>query len=227
MVNMVDELGNGKAKTESYNIRMQLCKKQVVNTGNSVRIRLGFPEGTTYEDYLAGRREFKVYHYSYDELGNITGYEPIEVEVVPQGLILYVDSFSPFTIAGIEVPEEQQAAKAEEAKQKILMLSSTEGGTITCQNSETEKIDMTNNEEVTITIHPEAGKTVESVAVGTSVVPLANIVEGEDGTFTFKVKSSDLSDGTTIVYVKFMSALIVLIQQMKMEMDFAIFIQHH
>ncbi len=209
MVNMVDELKNGKSKTESYNIRMQLCKKQVVKTGNSVRIRLGFPKGTNYEDYLSGRREFKVYHYSYDELGNITGYEPIEVEVVPQGLILYVDSFSPFTIAGIEVPEEEQSAKAGVAKQKVLMLSSTEGGKITCGSLETEKIDMENKNEVTITIHPEQGKTVESIAIGNKVVPLADIIEEDDGTFTFKVNATDLSEGTTIVYVKFMSALIV------------------
>ncbi len=209
MVNMVDDIKNGKAKTESYNIRMQLCKKQVVNTGNSVRIRLGFPEGTTYEDYLSGRREFKVYHYSYDKLGNITGYNPIDVEVVPQGLILYVDSFSPFTIAGIEVPEGEQSAKAEAAKQKVLMLSSTEGGYVTCEDIETEKINMEDKTEVTITIHPDEGKTVESVAIGNSVVPLADITAEEDGTFTFKVKAEDLSEGTTVVYVKLMSALIV------------------
>ncbi len=209
MVNSINELKNKNATTESYNIRMQLCKKQVVNTGNSVRIRLGFPEGTTYEDYIEGRREFKVYHYSYDELGNITGYNAIPVEVVPQGLILYVNSFSPFTIAGVEVPAEEQAAKAEAAKTKVLMLASTEGGYVTYNDTETDKIDMTDKDEIELKIHPNAGRTVESVAVGSSIVPLLSIVQNDDGTLTFKVKKEDLSDGTTMVYVKLMSSLIV------------------
>ncbi len=209
MVNMVDGLKNSSAKTESYNIRMQLCKKQVVNTGDSVRIRLGFPEGTTYEDYISGRREFKVYHYSYDSLGNITGYKEIEVEVVPQGLILYVDSFSPFTIAGIEVPENERAAKAEAAKAKVLMLSSTEGGYVTYNNSETEKIEMDDKDEVELVIHPNTGKTVESISVGSKIVPLADIEQKDDGTYTFKVQKADLAEGTTMVYVKLMSSLIV------------------
>ena len=210
MVDMVEGLDRQTSKTESYNIRMQLCKKQVVNTGNSVRIRLGFPEGTTYDDYLSGRREFKVYHYKYDTLGNITGYEEIPVEVVPQGLILYVDSFSPFTVAGIEVPEEEQQAKANEAKAKVLMLASTEGGYLTCNKEDDNgKIDMERNEEVTIVVHPEEGKTIESATVGTKIVPLADITENGDGTYSFTVMSSDLQDGTTIVYVKLMSSLIV------------------
>ncbi len=211
MVNGLTELNNKNATTESYNIRMQLCKKQVVNTGNSVRIRLGFPEGTTYEDYISGRREFKVYHYFYDELGTITGHEEIPVEVVPQGLILYVKSFSPFTIAGIEVPQEEQEAKAEKAKEKVLMLASTEGGYITYEGSETEKIDMKDKEEVTIIIHPDENRTIESIAVGSTVIPLIseNIKRNDDGTFSFKVKRDELSDGATMVYVKLMSSLIV------------------
>ena len=214
MVNGLDELKNKSAKTESYNIRMQLCKKQVVNTGNSVRIRLGFPEGTTYEDYISGRREFKVYHYFYDELGTITGHEEIPVEVVPQGLILYVDSFSPFTIAGIEVPQEEQEAKAAAAKAKILMLASTEGGYLSCDAAEKDKQDMIkmdNKEEVTIKIHPNENRTIESIAVGTKVIPLIseNIKRNDDGTFSFNVKREELSDGTTMVYAKLMSTLIV------------------
>ena len=210
MVDMVDDLDRQTAKTESYNIRMQLCKKQVVKTGNSVRIRLGFPEGTTYDDYLSGRREFKVYHYKYDELGNITGYNEIPVEVVPQGLILYVDSFSPFTVAGIDVPVELQEAKASVAKAKALMLASTEGGYLTCDKTdENGKIDMDSNEEVTIVVHPEEGKTIESATVGTKIVPLDEITENEDGTYSFTVNSSELQEGHTIVYVKLMSSLIV------------------
>ncbi len=209
MVNRVNELKNTNAKTESYNIRMQLCKKQIVETGNSVRIRLGFPEGTTYDDYLAGRREFKVYHYKYDILGNITGYEEIPVEVVPQGLILYVDSFSPFTIAGLEVPADKQEEKAAAAKTKVVMLSSTEGGYVTYNNSETAKIDMADKDEIEIVVHPNEGKTIESISVGSKVIPLADITSNKDGTFSFKIKKEDLSEGTTMVYVKLMSSLIV------------------
>ena len=204
---MLDKV-SGKAgdieSSQTYNIRMQLCKMQVVNTGDSVRIRLGFPEGTTYEDYISGAKEFKVYHYHYDEYGKLTDeVDEIPVTVTRQGLILYVDSFSPFTIAAVK-------GSGEAVTDKELVISSTSGGTVTCDvaKNDDEKIDVTNKEEVTITVSPNENKVIESATVGTNVIPVEDMTKLENGAYSFKVKVSELAIGTTNVKVSFMSKIV-------------------
>ncbi len=192
-----DETKNDKIlNSETYNIRLQLCKMQVVETGQSVRIRLGFPEGTTYEDYLTGAKEFKVYHYNYDEYGNITGVETIPVEVTRQGLILIVDSFSPFTIAAVE-------GDGIAPTEKKLVLSSTDGGTITYEGVETDTIDMNEHSEINVELKANEGMVIESIAVGSSTIPVTNNEE-----MTFTIKADELEVGTTRVCAKFMSKIV-------------------
>ena len=182
--------------SETYNIRLQLCKMQVVSTGQSVRVRVGFPEGTTYEDYLTGAKEFKVYHYNYDAYGAITGVETIPVEVTRQGLILIVKSFSPFTIAAVQ-------GDGTTPTEKKVVLSSSEGGTITYEGSETDTIDMNQNSEITVKVKANEGMVIESIAVGSSTVPVSNKDE-----MTFTIKAEDLDVGTTRVCAKFMSKIV-------------------
>ncbi len=185
--------------SQTYNIRLQLCKMQVVKPGQSVRVRLGFPEGTTYEEYLSGEKEFKVYHYKYDAFGNITGVETIPVEVTRQGLILIVDSFSPFTIATVEGPGEDKAPI-----KKDLVLSSSDGGTVTCNMSDQEKqtqtINMTEKDTVEIVITADSDKSIESISIGTKVIPVTNKDQ-----MTVTVNAEELEVGTTRMYVQFMS----------------------
>ncbi len=214
---MLDEVGiNPEDKniiTETYNIKLQVCCKTVVKTGTKLRLCVGFPEGTTYEDYLSGNKEFKVYHYKYNDFGEITGYEPIDVIVTRQGLILLVDSFSPFTIAAMPgtgtAPQEKQ-----------VVLASSEGGTIKYQGSETNTINMNEVEEIELQIEPEKDeegnntKVIKSITVGNLAIP----VENKDG-MTIKVKASDLGIGTTTVHVAFMSKAVEQIDEAKGESE--------
>ena len=214
---MLDEVGidpeDENIITETYNIKLQVCCKTVVKTGTKLRLCVGFPEGTTYEDYLSGNKEFKVYHYKYNDFGEITGSEPIDVIVTRQGLILYVDSFSPFTIAAVPgtgaVPQEKQ-----------VVLASSEGGTIKYQGSETSTINMNEVEEIELQIEPEKDeegnntKVIKSVTVGDLAIP----VENRDG-MTIKVKASDLGIGTTTVHAAFMSKAVEQIDETKGETE--------
>lgn len=112
---------NGKTRVETYNIELSLCLKQLENLkdGVKIRIKLGFPEGYGPKD--AGVT-FKAYHYK--NLGN-GQYEVEEINciVTELGLILEVDSFSPFAIA---------ALKKDDAKdiEKSIVLQTTKGGVI-------------------------------------------------------------------------------------------------
>lgn len=207
--------------SQTYNIRLQLCKMQVVNPGQSVRVRVGFPEGTTYEEYLSGEKEFKVYHYNYDSFGNITGVETIPVEVTRQGLILIVSSFSPFTVATVEGTHEAPTKKE-------IVLSSSEGGKVTYDGSLTDAgaIDMSGDKTIEIKIKADDDKVIEDVTVGSSIVEIPSENKGE---MTITVKSSDLEAGTTRVYAQFMSKQVedqdatkgeAEVEQQKLEFNF-------
>ena len=86
--------------TETYNIKLTLCKKQIIRTGQGVRVSVGFPDGYGPDDEGV---TFKAYHYIVDPKTNlITGVEEIDCVVTRLGLILTIDSFSPFTIAAVK-----------------------------------------------------------------------------------------------------------------------------
>ncbi len=98
--NLVDSEDLLSSKT--YNIQLTLCKKQIVKTGQGVRVCVGFPKGYDYSSLGEGVT-FKAYHYKADPLtGKLTGeVEEINCVVTELGLIITCDSFSPYTIAAI------------------------------------------------------------------------------------------------------------------------------
>ncbi len=106
-------------KTETYNIKLTLCKKQIIKTGQSVYISLGFPEGYGPED--AGVT-FKAYHFIKDDAGNTVGVEEIPCYITEYGLIIEVKSFSPFAIAAVK-----DDGTAKETGKNVIITSS-EGG---------------------------------------------------------------------------------------------------
>ena len=114
------DVGGDVVKTETYNIRLTLCKMQKIKDGQAVRVMLGFPEGYGPED--AGVT-FKAYHYIKDEHGNITGVEEIPCMVTELGLIIECRSFSPFTIAAVE-------GDVEENKTRTVLFQTSEGGDV-------------------------------------------------------------------------------------------------
>lgn len=137
MIDKLNESGDIKGKlykTNTYNIKLTVCKMQVVKTGQGVRVSLGFPKGTNYEDFAKdGNLKFVVYHYIVDpKTGKLTDeVEEIPVEVTPYGLILTIDSFSPFTVAAVETTQSEKAEiQREYANKQIIAVGTGDHGSI-------------------------------------------------------------------------------------------------
>ncbi len=180
---LMDEIGGAdnivRELTHTYNIKLSLCKKMVVKTGQGVRISMGFPEGTSYEDFASsGTFEFKVYHYLVDPATDeLTGeVEEVPVTVVPQGLILLVKSFSPFTIATVRV---DPATKEERLSQLPVsaIVTSTEGGVLTGPNGQTMTgenavLQMRTGEQKAVHIQAKEGYQIEAIHVADKIYPV-------------------------------------------------------
>ena len=146
--------------SNTYNIKLTLCKKQIVRTGQGVRVSVGFPKGFNYDSSLNGVT-FKAYHYITDDnTGQITGVEEIPITVTPYGLIITVQSFSPFTIAAVdshgEIPQNAE---------KTVILSHDEGGTITADDSSIGLLTLHEGESKTVTVKASEGYVIDSVNV--------------------------------------------------------------
>ena len=190
-------------RVNTYNIKFTVCKKYIVQTGEGVRISVGFPKGTSYEDYAKdGKLSFKAYHYIVDpETDVLTGeVEEIPVTVTRQGLILLVKSFSPFTIAAIENPEPIVPV------QKQLVVTSTEGGSIKNGATVLEggKGDITLNKDgkATLTITPDAGYEIDYIMIDNVRKNITN-KSGE----TIEISYDEVETGS-VIEVGFVSAKI-------------------
>ena len=110
MTDMLEgEFSDEKFLTEkTYNIQLTLCKCMIIQTGQSVRVCVGFPAGYDYSSLDKGVT-YKAYHYKVDPKTNqLTGeIEEIRCFVTEYGLIIECDSFSPFTIAAVKADEKE------------------------------------------------------------------------------------------------------------------------
>ena len=191
---------------KTYNVSLFACGSAIkAIDGVKLKVCIGFPDGTTYEDFITGGLKYKAYHYDHDEYGNLTGtYQEIEVEVVRQGLILYMDAFSPFAIATLK-------GDGKPVTEKKLVLSTTEGGAATVvseivkdENDKTGIIDMTRNSSIKVKVTADDGKVIDNIAVGGKTIKVTNNKE-----MTFDVKASDLDVGTSRIVVSFASKKVV------------------
>ncbi len=126
-----DEMGvqsDDVVASSTYEIDLQLCGVvRKVPNGSYMQVSFGFPEG--YDASDAGTT-FKIYHYTHDDGGKITGVEEIPVIVTEYGLIAQVKSFSPFTIVQIK---NSSAAVGSSAKSIYANVNGGIGGTVTSE----------------------------------------------------------------------------------------------
>lgn len=165
---------------EYYNINLTLCKSQIVSTGQAVRVTLGFPAGYGPDD--AGKT-FKVYHFSKDEKGNITGVDEIPCEITEYGLVVWCDSFSPFAIVPVDIDEIPDAELREEIEaeneKRTIILPSVTNGTISAEKEESEisadneesktmsgTVTLSKDEKAKINIEPKKGFVIDTVTIG-------------------------------------------------------------
>ena len=181
-----------KGTVNTYNISITTCQMQVVKTGQGVRIALGFPKGTTYEDFAkGGKLSFKAYHYLVDpETDKLNGkVEPIDVTVTRQGLVLLVKSFSPFTVAAVENDNVDTT--------KTLVTTAGNGGKITLDGKKLEganaNVTFEENQEKEFEIVADEGYEIDSIEVNG-----INQKITENNKSSVKIKYSTLETGAIL-----------------------------
>lgn len=178
--------------TETYNITLTLCKSQIIETGQSVHISVGFPAGYGPDDEGV---TFKAYHFKKNDAGEVIDIEEIDCVVTRLGLILTCKSFSPFAIAVLEGDDADQASR------RNAVLTASYGGKIT--SKEGSIVALQENDTVNVTVTPDAGYLIESVYVGEN--KLEDIGENTSKSASFELSYDDLASSSTIVSAQFIA----------------------
>jgi LPXTG-motif cell wall-anchored protein len=195
MLEMIDQnFEENVLSSETYNINLTLCKSQVIKAGQGVRVSLGFPEGYSAADTDV---TFKAYHFTKNEQGEITGVEEIDCVVTEYGLILTCDAFSPFAIVAVEANNAEETATS-----KTVVLSHTEGGSIS--GADADIFSLEEDQTQTLTIQADAGYEIDSIRIGTT---LQTVSDPEQATVTLRY--GDIPDATQVVDVQFVAKSVV------------------
>ena len=165
----------------TYNISLTICKAVVLQTGQGVRVCVGFPEDFDYNDSLNGVT-FKAYHFKRDPQNNIIGVEEIECTVTPLGLILLCKSFSPFAIVVTNDSETDVNPNSD----KTVIISASNGGTAFVQVEELDKetnttkivdsklFSMKSGDKRELNVVANDGYVIESIKIGSKVITLVD-----------------------------------------------------
>lgn len=105
-------------RSATYNLRLMICNQNIIQTGQSVRLNIGFPQG--YGPENAGV-SYKAYHFLRDKDKKITGVEELDCIVTDKGLIVTCHSFSPFAVVALKGDERADTI------QKLLVMNSAGG----------------------------------------------------------------------------------------------------
>lgn len=206
MVDMIEkDLGDTVVKSATYKLNLMTCNQNIISTGDSVRLQIGFPE------YFGPDEEgvtYKAYHFITDKSGNITGVEELDCIVMEKGLVITCNSFSPFAIARVKMDE---AEEEERVKTKKVLVLNSEGGEVRVTGNGTgeNKIWKLSKEkaagagsEITVKITAKEGYAVDKICLskqaGTVARPVTNAKSME-----LKVRYDDLSDYDNILEVDF------------------------
>ena len=175
---------NGKTTVKTYNISLNLCwaQLQALKDGMRIRIMLGFPEGYGPED--AGVT-FKAYHYALQDDGSYK-IEEIPCTITQYGLIIEVNSFSPFAIAAVRKTSSDKDTKA-------LLISNNNGGKILDASGKLSKklITMNAGEKATFKAVADDGYIIESLVINGQAI--ANAQNKTNYTFTATAGSEILA----------------------------------
>ena len=191
MNEMIEDTGETVLKSETYNINLTVCKCQVIQTGQSVRLSLGFPKGYGPND--AGVT-FKAYHFMKNDAGDVIGVEEIPCIITPYGLLVLCDSFSPFAIVAVE--SDDSAADM----QKHVILSDSLDGSVTV-SEKPSLFTIEDEESLTVNIQANDGYVIDTLSV-----PCAyEILDGGIGQekMTISVLTEELAVGSNIIDAQF------------------------
>ena len=203
-----DELGmeqgdveDGGFESFTYNISLTICKGVSIETGQGVRIGIGFPEGFTYDDSMNGV-SFMAYHFIRDAQNNVVEVEELEVTVTPLGLIILVKSFSPFAIVVKKSDDTQPVTE------KSVVIMNSDGGTAYAEGSNMFKLK--EGETRTVTVKAHDGYVIESVKAGGSPIDVKNKKE-----LQFEVAFANIANNQQIVEVNFVPESVKAAEEQK------------
>lgn len=195
LTNAIQDVPSGDVLGSSlYEIDFaRICGKTIVKTGDSLRMQIGFPPG--FDSSMAGV-EFKVYHFTRDANGAINGVEEIPVTVTRYGLVIVVNSFSPFAVLAVKSDE------TEASKDRYVVLTSGGHGRVAVTDSAAEAavpgtVRFTEGGAHTFTITPDAGYALDTITFDGG----RTITVGDDNTFTLSY--DDVAGGSAVLNVTF------------------------
>lgn len=193
MNNMIEsEFPNEKVlKSETYNISLLTCNKNIVSLGDSVRLSVGFPAGYGPDDEGV---TFKAYHFKKNKYGEITGVEEVPCVITRYGLVITCKSFSPFAIVAL------QDDIANENTTKSVVLSTTVGGNIT--GNDDNILMLNEGESKTLTFNAEEGYVIDKVIAGGKYLDVSDKKSME-----VKIDYNDIKDGD-IIEVGFVAEMV-------------------
>ena len=172
------ETGRDVLSSSTYDLSLTICNRNILSTGTSVRLCVGFPAPYGPEDEGV---KFTAYHFKKDSQGNTVGIEEIPCEVTKYGLIILCKDFSPFAIVASEMTEADKA----EQRGTVTVVNNI-GGKVTADTVDENGIIYTdpNGEAVKLTIEPNEGYAIDTVFVNgeTQTVP----AKGDIGTVTIQ-----------------------------------------
>ncbi len=195
----------------TYEIDLQICRRYPrIPNGSYVQVSIGFPDGTTYEDFKDGSKTLKMYHYKRGKDGKIDPKETEEINltVTPYGLVAKITSFSPFAVVvydGKEVP----------APKRISASVLGKGGTVSGPEVTTFS---ENKKTITYTLMPKEGYQVDKVLVNEKEIKIAEEGSGaagvtvgtdEKGHTTLTFSENELEFANTLLQVSFAAQRVV------------------
>lgn len=178
-------------KSATYDLKLMTCNENILSTGSSVRLHIGFPEGFGPEN--AGV-SYKAYHFTRDKNGTITGVEELDCIVTDKGLIVTCYSFSPFAVVALKGEPE-----ADTISQKLLIMN-TEGGDAVFQEDKNNKICTISEkgQKRTIAIDAKEGYRISGLYLNNIALKVT-----DSKSMKYTVKSEDLKGGGNILDVTF------------------------
>ena len=178
-------------KSATYDLKLMTCNENILSTGSSVRLHIGFPEGFGPEN--AGV-SYKAYHFTRSKDGTITGVEELDCIVTDKGLIVTCYSFSPFAVVALKGEPE-----ADTISQKLLIMN-TEGGDAVFQEDKNNKICTMSEkgQKRTIAIDAKEGYRISGLYLNNIALKVT-----DSKSMKYTVKSEDLQGGGNILDVTF------------------------
>ena len=195
-----EKVGEGNLlDSKTFNIDLTVCKAQVVQTGQGVRVCMGFPDGYDADSLKEGTT-FKVYHFMKDSTGQTIGVEEIPCVVTQYGLLVLCESFSPYAIAVVKDAGEQPAEKS-------VVMTATTGGSVSAKGTDnSELFALGDGESVEIVITADDGNVIDTVKSAFNYT----VKSGKfgDKEMVIEVSGEDLADNGNVISVQFAAAAV-------------------